>query len=271
VDNPLQEDGDNDGVGDACPPVLDADGDSVDAPTDKCPGDAAAYAADGCPSADPTADGDYWPDDLDDCLAEAGTINGCPDGDGDGVADWDDNCPSVDNTNQLDSDGDGLGNACDANRDGDNLPNTQDACPDVKAFGPDGCAPRPPPPPPSNPAPTPPADADGDGVYDVSDGCRLIAARTSNGCPLPEVSSLSAKVRRRSATVRVRSTSPATIRITVERKKGRRWVRVARKTFAGTRATYRVKRLKRGRHRVRISISSDAGAGGSRTKSFRVR
>jgi hypothetical protein len=63
------------------------------------------------------------------------------------------------------------------------------------------------------------------------------------------------------------------VRITVERKKGRRWVRVTRKKriASGTRATLRVSRLKRGSHRVRISISSGAGAGTSVSKSFRVR
>jgi hypothetical protein len=40
---------------------------------------------------------------------------------------------------------------------------------------------------------------------------------------------------------------------------------------SGTRATLRVSRLKRGSHRVRISISSGAGAGTSVSKSFRVR
>jgi len=36
------------------------------------------------------------------------------DNDNDGVPDADDNCPNTANTNQLDSDGDGIGNACDA-------------------------------------------------------------------------------------------------------------------------------------------------------------
>src|SRR4051794_36876377 len=45
---------------------------------------------------------------------------GCPpmtavlqDADGDGVADRDDNCPTVNNPNQADADGDGLGDVCD--------------------------------------------------------------------------------------------------------------------------------------------------------------
>lgn len=37
------------------------------------------------------------------------------DADGDGVADEDDNCPSVSNADQADADADGLGNLCDAN------------------------------------------------------------------------------------------------------------------------------------------------------------
>ena len=61
------------------------------------------------------------------------------------------------------------------------------------------------------------------------------------------------------------------MRITVERKKGRRWVRVARKTVGGSRATLKLSRLKRGTHRVSVSISNSAGNGSSVSKTFRVR
>jgi hypothetical protein len=71
--------------------------------------------------------------------------------------------------------------------------------------------------------------------------------------------------------VKVRATRIATLRITVERRKGRRWVRVARRTVTGTSTTLRLSRLRRGSHRVRVSISSSAGAGTSVSKSFRVR
>jgi hypothetical protein len=50
---------------------------------------------------------------------------GLTDGDNDGVADGDDNCPSNANTDQADNDGDGIGNACDSTPDGD--PNTAPA------------------------------------------------------------------------------------------------------------------------------------------------
>ena len=65
----------------------------------------------------------------------------------------------------------------------------------------------------------------------------------------------------------------ATVKITVERKKGGRWVRVTSRTDAtvGNKATLTVKRLRRGAHRVKVSISSSGGAGTPRTKSFRVR
>jgi hypothetical protein len=119
----------------------------------------------------------------------------------------------------------------------------------------------------------PPADVDGDGIADAGDACPREPAATKNGCPLAEVASLSAKVERRSATVKVSTTRLAMVRIRVERRKGRRWVRVALRTKASfrNRATLKVSRLARGRHRVRVSISSSAGNGTSVSKTFRVR
>jgi hypothetical protein len=42
-----------------------------------------------------------------------------PDADSDGVADYEDNCPSTSNSKQTDTDGDGVGDACDSDADGD--------------------------------------------------------------------------------------------------------------------------------------------------------
>lgn len=49
----------------------------------------------------------------------SGTIAPEVDGDSDGVADHADNCTQVVNTDQRDTNGDGIGNACDADLDGD--------------------------------------------------------------------------------------------------------------------------------------------------------
>jgi hypothetical protein len=56
-----------------------------------------------------------------------------PDGDADddGVADADDNCKLDPNPGQEDTDGDGLGDACDADNDGDAIVDAQDGCPDT--------------------------------------------------------------------------------------------------------------------------------------------
>ncbi len=51
------------------------------------------------------------------------------DNDSDGISDEIDNCPMVANANQTDSDGDGLGDACDSDLDGDGVDNQNDALP----------------------------------------------------------------------------------------------------------------------------------------------
>jgi photosystem II stability/assembly factor-like uncharacterized protein len=71
------------------------------------------------------------------------------DDDNDGVLDVDDNCPLVGNANQLDTDGDGEGDACDTDDDNDGIPDTDDNCPLT--------------------ANADQADADNDGIGDVCD------------------------------------------------------------------------------------------------------
>jgi Dockerin type I domain/Thrombospondin type 3 repeat len=59
-----------------------------------------------------------------------------PDTDKDGVPDYADNCILVPNPDQLDSDGDGYGNACDADLNNDGLVNSLDLGLFKRAFGP---------------------------------------------------------------------------------------------------------------------------------------
>ena len=103
-------------------------------------------------------------------LADAGTPDATPivDTDLDGVVDTLDNCPTVANPDQLDTDADGIGDACDDDKDGDGIPNASDNCPlvanpdqldsDTDGAG-DACD----------------DDKDGDGVSDGSDNCPLAA------------------------------------------------------------------------------------------------
>jgi hypothetical protein len=105
------------------------------------------------------------------------------DQDDDGIADGNDNCPLVANENQLDTDGDGLGDACDSDDDNDSVPDDVDNCPltanadqdddDADGIG-NVCD----------------SDDDGDGVNDGTDECPDTPAGSivnANGCSIADL------------------------------------------------------------------------------------
>ena len=115
----------------------------------------------GCPDSDNDGIADF--EDACPLLSGPKSLRGCPDSDGDGVSDNDDDCPNLA--------GDASNNGCPGtDTDNDGVPDNLDRCPNLAGTAANnGC---------------PMIDADNDGVPDDVDRCPNAAGpANSNGCP----------------------------------------------------------------------------------------
>lgn len=146
LSNPTQSDINGNGVGDVCDADMDGDG-KPDKNADFSP-KGVSQGGDNCPknpnpdqsdlnhngvgdACDPDIDGDGVPNGRDDCPYLADPAQNTPpntpgcnlDSDGDGINDDHDLCPfTPDANNQVDSNGNGIGDSCDPDLDGDGIP-----------------------------------------------------------------------------------------------------------------------------------------------------
>lgn len=174
---------------DVCPfdAMNDADGDGICADQDLCPIDAnddsdedgSCDSEDICPN-DPLndQDGDAVCGDIDPCPIDAAN-----DADGDGICESFDNCPTVENSNQADTDQDGIGNVCEPDNDADGVIDDYDNCPlnvnpdqaDADADGAGNLC---------------DADDDNDVVLDAQDSCPGTPSGTvvnATGCSIAQI------------------------------------------------------------------------------------
>jgi hypothetical protein len=160
------------------------------------------------------------------------------DSDGDGRADATDNCPSAANPGQENLDGDGQGDACDGDQDGDGLSDAAES-----AIG-------------TNPRS---ANSDGDALTDGADVCPAVAGATANGCPLASPPKAAPSTR-----ITARPKSGTTRRATIRFSANQAGVIFECKLDGGGYRTCtsprRLRNLKRGRHRFSVRAISRATA-----------